>query len=345
MIKELRMNMNTVPEGDHIYDLYTGAYKPHIIRVALELDVFSKLEPMSSDAEEIARACACNITGISCLLDYLTSLNLLIKKDDQYSLSCDASTFLVRGKKSYAGDLITNFSGDTPWDSLRDSIRSGTAHKIDLEIHFAQDAWIESYRSARIPGSLEMWATVGISPSKRLKLKILDIACGCGIKSMVLVRESEKVELTCLDSPLVLEVGRDLAGRWGISSKVKFITADLLTAELGEQEYDCCLLGQITHYLTKQQDIDLFKRIYTVLVPGGMLILDVPMTSQRIDESSSFLSLILWANSGGRAYSFEEYQSFLKAAGFAVVDQLSERLLSAKKRSSGQITRPDEETK
>lgn len=325
------MNLNSIPEGDHIYELYTGAYKPHIIRVALELDVFSKLDPKPADAEEIAKACACNITGMSRLLDYLASFNLLVKQDDKYSLSCDAYTFLVRGKKSYAGDLIMDFSGERPWERLRDSIRSGKPRKIDLEIHFAQDAWIESYRSLRIPSSLEMWAKAGIIPSKTFKLKLLDIACGCGIKSMVLVHESEKVELTCLDTPLVLEVGRDLAARWGISSRVQFIAADLLTANLGAQEYDYCLLGQITHYLTQPQNTDLFRRIHKALVVGGTLVLDVPMAVQPIDESSSFLSLILWANSGGRAYSFTEYQTLLTSVGFRGVDQLSERLLSAMK--------------
>jgi hypothetical protein len=41
--------------------------------------------------------------------------------------------------------------------------------------------------------------------------------------------------------------------------------------------------------------------------------------------------LLLWANSGGRAYSFEEYRSWLSNTGFGQVDQLSERLLAAKK--------------
>lgn len=323
--------MDNIPEGDHIYDLFTGAYKPHIIRIALELDVFSKLESAPAKASAIANACRSDITGMSRLLDYLTSLELLVKQEDEYSLSCDAATFLVRGKKSYAGNLLLDFSGCNPWNSVLDSIRSGKPCNIDLEIHFAQDAWIESYRSKRIHSSLEMWAKAGVIPSETLKLKVLDIASGCGIKSMVLVCQSENVALTCLDSPLVLAVGRDLATRWGISSRVQFLSDDLFTADLGEREYDCCLLGQITHYLTQQQNMDLFMRIHKALLPGGKLLLDVPMATTRLDEESSFLSLLLWANSGGHAYSFIEYQNYLTMAGFTSVIQLSERLLSSVK--------------
>lgn len=323
------MNLNVIPDGDHIYDLYTGAYKPHIIGIALELDVFSRLEAGLEKVENIAQACGCSVAGMSRLLDYLASLNLLIKQNDKYTLSCDATTFLVRGKKSYAGDLILDFVGSSPWEGLRDSIRNGKPRIIYKEIHFIQDAWIESYRSIRIPKSLEIWTAAGIISPTSLNLKILDIACGCGIKSMVLVQKSENVELACLDTPGVIEVARDLAKRWEISSRVKFIPGDLFTTDLGEAEYNCCLLGQITHYLTPQQNTDLFKRIYMALLPGGRLILDVPMAGSRLDENLSFLSLLLWANSGGRAYSFTDYQSYLTAAGFSSIQQLSERLLSA----------------
>jgi hypothetical protein len=60
-----------------------------------------------------------------------------------------------------------------------------------------------------------------------------------------------------------------------------------------------------------------------------MLVLDVPMEATQPNPSTSFLSLVLWANSGGRAYTFEEYRAWLLAAGFTIVQQLSERLLSA----------------
>jgi len=133
--------------------------------------------------------------------------------------------------------------------------------------------------------------------------------------------------VTCLDQPLVLESARDLAERWTLLPQVRFMPDNLLTANLGEAQYDACLLGQISHYLTEQQNRDLFGRIYRALVPGGRLVLDVPMGTELPDENSSFLSLVLWANSGGRAYAFEEYRAWLLDIGFAEVNQLSPRLL------------------
>jgi len=323
------MKQNNFPEGDRIYDLYTGVYKPQIIHIALALDVFFPLNAGPAKAEVIALACKCDVVGIRHLLDYLTSLTVLAKQDNEYSLSPEAAIFLVRGKKTYAGDLIIDFTDPAPWERLREAIRSGQPRNIDLEIHFAQDAWIESYRSLRIPSSLEMWAKVGIIPEISMHLRLLDIACGCAIKSLVLAQKSPNVELTCLDTALVLEAARDLAERWEVSSQVRFVPDNLLTAELGEANYDICLLGQITHYLTEQQNCDLYGHIYRALIPGGRLLLDVPMETTQDNEASSFLSLFLWANSGGQAYSFEKYCSWLVATGFETVHQLSDHLLLA----------------
>jgi hypothetical protein len=321
------MEQNDLPEGDHIYDLYTGAYKPHIIRVALELDIFSPMAGSLTSAEAIAQVCQCDTEGIRRLLDYLTGLKVLTKQGENYSLSPDAATFLVRGRKAYAGDLIMHFAGSSPWDGLRNSIHDGQPRVMDHEIDFAQDAWIESYRAARIPSSLEMWAKAGIVADESTRLRVLDLACGCAIKSLVLAQKSPGVHVTCLDQPLVLESARDLAERWGLLSQMKLMPDNLLTADLGEGQYDACLLGQVTHYLTEQQNRHLFSRICLALVQGGRLVLDVPMGTEQPDENSSFLSLALWANSGGRAYAFEEYRAWLLDGGFAAVHHLSERLL------------------
>lgn len=325
------MGQNELPEGDHIYDLYTGAYKPNIIRVALKLDVFSPLATGPAKAEVVALSCKCDVEGTRRLLDFLAGLQVLAKQDELYSLSPDAATFLVRGQKAYAGDLIVHFAGSAPWEILQESIRDGQPKVMDREIDFAQDAWIESFRAGRIPSSLEMWTKAGVVLDASTRLRLLDIACGCAIKSLVLAQKSPGVLVTCLDQPLVLESARDLAERWGLLSQVRWMPDNLLTANLGEARYDVCLLGQVTHYLTEQQNRDLFSRICRALVPGGRLVLDVPMGTEQPDENSSFLSLILWANSGGRAYAFVEYRAWLLDIGFVEVNLLSPRLLLAQR--------------
>lgn len=319
--------MTNLPNPDLIYDLFGGIFKPQFIRIALQLDVFTPLAEHPSTAEQIAQACGCDSTGIKFLLDNLCAAQLLTLEDNRYSLTLDAATFLVRGRKAYAGDMILDYTDPVLYASIAQSIRSGQPKWLNE--NFVQDAWLESYSQTRVPKSLEMWRAAGIPTDKPLHL--LDLACGCAIKSFALAQASPRVRVTCLDSADVLDVARDLAARMGLTSRVTFLPADILTADLGASLFDLALVGQITHYLTPDQNRALFRRIHSALTDGGSLVIDCPMSQETPPESFAFLSLFLWANSGGAAHSFETYRGWLDETGFQTVVQLSERWLAAGK--------------
>jgi ubiquinone/menaquinone biosynthesis C-methylase UbiE len=320
-------DMTNLPNPDLIYDLFGGVFKPQFIRIALQLDVFTPLAENLATAEQVAQACGCNTTGMKALLDYLCAVQLLACENSRYSLTLDAATFLVRGRKAYAGDMLLDYTDPAMYASIAQSIRTGQPNWLNE--NFVQDAWLESYSQTRIPKSLEMWKAAGVPTDKPLHL--LDIACGCAIKSFALVQASPNVCVTCLDSADGLDVARDLAARMDIASRVTFLPADLLTADLGASLFDLALVGQITHYLTPDQNRTLFRRIHAALTDGGTLVIDCPMSQETPDESSAFLTLFLWANSGGTAHSFETYREWLDEVGFRSVTQLSERWLAAGK--------------
>jgi hypothetical protein len=111
----------------------------------------------------------------------------------------------------------------------------------------------------------------------------------------------------------------------GLSGQATFVEADLLTADLGADRYDIALLGQITHYLTPEQNRNLFHRLSIALRPGGILVLDVPMPSEQPSEWTQIVSLLLWANGGGGVHPFEAYGAWLADAGFAQVTRGGDR--------------------
>jgi SAM-dependent methyltransferase len=111
--------------------------------------------------------------------------------------------------------------------------------------------------------------------------------------------------------------------------QAKFIPGDLHTADLGVAQFDAVLLGQITYYLSPQQNYDLFQRLHAALGPDGILVIDVTLPNQPPDEWASLITLICWVMGGGKTYTFAEYQTWLEQAGFRYMEQLSERWLKA----------------
>lgn len=319
------MSEPTAPDPNTIYDLVYGVFKPEIVRMALTLDVFTPLANGPLEAESIAQACGCDPIGLHALLDYLVSVKALEYQAGQYTLTPSAETFLVRGRQTYAGDLILAYTDPVMWNGFVQALRTGQPSRYE-EPH-AQDAWLESYSRTRISKGLEMWRAVGVEGQSGLR--ILDVACGCAIKSFALAQTDPSIHVTCLDQPKVLEVARDLAERMNLTAQVTFAPEDLFTVDLGHDQYDIALLGQITQYLTPEQNIDLYRRVHAALSPQGTLVIDEPMIADRTAEWLNFLTLFMWCDSGGKIYLFDEYRVWLESAGFARVTQLSERWLMA----------------
>jgi hypothetical protein len=165
-------NTSPEPNADFVYDLFEGIFKPQIIRLALQLDVFTPLAAGSTTAEHVAQSCHCDAIGIKSLLDYLCSLHVLECHGNIYALTPTAATFFVKGRKAYVGDLILHYTGKAFLDNIQQSLRSGKPSSVG--INFVQDAWLESHLPWRIPRSLEMWQAAGIKTEHRESLRILN---------------------------------------------------------------------------------------------------------------------------------------------------------------------------
>jgi SAM-dependent methyltransferase len=303
-----------LPDAEFFYGLYDGLFKPQLVRTAILVGLFEPIATQPLDVEGLARAVKAQPSGIEKLADYLVAIGLLNRSEGFYSLTVSAKVFLVRSSKAYAGDLILGFTTPEFWDRVLASVKTGKPQSM-LE-RFDQDAWVESYRTSRIDSSLEMWEAVGIMATERAIVNILDLASGCGIKTFCLAQRESRIRVTCVDNPEVLLSAKDLAERMGITNRVTLLPGDISTIRLSEQHYEACLAGQITHYLTAEQNRNLFARIHDALVPGGKFIIDVPIGQIQPEETPAFLSFVLWANSGGSAHSYEEYEEWLRASGF-----------------------------
>lgn len=318
------------PNADSVYGLFTGAYKSQLMRIALTVDVFTPLSGGPADAQAVAQACGCSAAGMRRLLDYLSSIGVLERRGHLYALTPTAATFLVPGRRSYAGDVLLQRTAAETVEGYLEALRSGRPSYPARP--WAQEAWVQSYGS--LQPALEMWRLAGCEAGRAPGLRVVDLACGCALKSLALAQAGPMVRVDCIDSPDVLEVARDLAGRLGIPAQATFMPGDILSIDLGQGRYDAALLGQITHYLAPEQNVALFKRVHAALASAGILVIDAPMSLDDADEWGSFGSFFLWATSGGIAYSFAEYRGWLETAGFEGVRQLGAEWLSAQAAAS-----------
>jgi ubiquinone/menaquinone biosynthesis C-methylase UbiE/predicted transcriptional regulator len=320
---------NLALNSDMVYGLYGGGFFGQFTRIALILDVFTPLVDEPAPAEKVAKICNTSVEGMRAILDYLYSTKVIDFDlgTKNYALTTSARAFLVPKEKTYAGNWVLANTDPIMWEKMLETIQTGQS--AGYKLPWAQDAWLESYSPSRIESSLALWKTVGIKPEKDVPFYILDLASGCGIKTMALAHENQSVQVTCLDSEAVLDVARDLAKRLEIESQISFFDGDLLGDDFGSNEYNVAMLGLITYILTPEQNINVFDRAYRSLKSGGKLVIDAIMTTEEPREWASRATLLMKTWNGGAAHSFSEYSAWLKKVGFREVIQHNEQLLSA----------------
>jgi hypothetical protein len=318
---------NNTPDPDLLYRLYSD-HHAQSLRLGLMLDVFTPLENGGASAQTVAEACGCDPAGMAALLDLLACLGLIRRDGAVFRPTPTSSMFLVPGKRSFAGRYLLAESGASLWDGISQALRSG--QPSHLAFPWAQDAWLESYRASRPEEGRAMWRAAGLAPGSRPGLRVVDLACGCSIKSLVLVESDSSVQLTCIDSRDVLEVARDLARRMGLLDQVTFVEGGL-DFELPPQAFDAALLGQVTYYLDPDRMRRLAERLHAALDHGGQLLVDAVRADDPPSERASYVNLVTWGVSGGSAHNFEAYQQWLTQAGFSDVRPLSPTWLAARR--------------
>ena len=231
-----------------------GARRAAVLEAALELDVFSAIGPRTMDLQQVALAAAADPRALAVLLDALCALGLLGKSSAGYRLEAAAAAFLARGGESFGGDVVLQMSAARR--RLADVVRSGSA-VADLVALSGGDFWAEftAQRLVTWPEGVEeelaMWREFGVTAGRCPGARILDVACGSGVRSFGLAREDPEVRIVALDSAPVLEIAKQVAARMGVGERIVFRAGDVTSSDLGGEEL-VVLLSNLLYFFTPE---------------------------------------------------------------------------------------------
>jgi len=328
-----------VPIPDAVMDLSWTVYKVALIKAGLELGVWAKIAAGQRTAGEMAQNQGWDPTGTRMLLDALCGMGLLGKGEAGYHLVPVAELYLLPDKPTYIGQT---FLVDLAWEGrgqLADAIRTGKRPVISgLTGEEKAALWVGWYAGRRMAPErgLEdfdaMWQALNIKA--REGLRILDAACGTGIKSLALARHHPEVRVTLLDWPSVLEMATEVAGKLGIADQVTTLSGDLQAVDYGQNQFDVVWFGNITHFYSPPDVVALLRKAFMALASGGTVVINAPIADEARREGEYPLVAAMEmfiCSAEGDVYTFSEYRGFLEEVGFTDVTQHNDMLISAKK--------------
>jgi SAM-dependent methyltransferase len=288
---------------------------------AIELDIFTQIDGGSATAAEIAGRCGASPRGVRILCDYLTICGHLSKQEGAYRLTPTSRAFLSRNSPAYLGSMAGFLLSGFQVAAFRDvagAVRHGGAVRSE-SLDPESPIWVEFARSmaplaAMIGGAV---APLLVSPADG-PTKILDIAAGHGMYGIAMARQNPQAEITGLDWANVVAVAREHANHAGVGARYRTISGSAFEVDFGGP-YDLVLVPNFAHHFDAPTATGLFKKCRAALQPGGRIaLIEFVPDDDRVSPpvQASFALTMLVGTPAGDAYTFSEYESMLREAGF-----------------------------
>jgi SAM-dependent methyltransferase len=310
-----------IKKSEEIMEMISAFRASRILLSAYELDLFTTIDGKALSAEEAAKEAKLSLRGTEILLDALTALGFLSKKNGKYSNAQTASRFLVRGKPEYMYGLgHQNHLWDS-WSKLSGSVRTGRPVPKD-PINDRGDEWLDSFVGAMNARgraqALEVLPLLDFSGVSRL----LDLGGGSGVFAATFAGKHENVSAVVFDLPSVVPITRSYLDRHPAGKKVQTMSGDYLVDDIGK-DYDMIFMSAVVHSNSSTENAGLVKKCARALNAGGRICIVDYVTNDDHTESENaavFAVNMLVNTDGGRSYSFKDISGWLEGANLTDIE-------------------------
>ena len=303
-----------------------GFAPPLIIDAAVRRRLFDVLAPRPKTAAAVASEAAISERGARAVLNALTGVALLSKDaDGRYALTPESSAYLVSTSPTFMGGMFRHASVQLlpRWLALNEVVATGepAPREASDEARFHQ--FVEDIMPLSLPASHAL-AEALVGEAGDAPLRVLDVGAGSGVWGIALAQRSQRVRVTAVDWPKVLEVTQTVAARSGVADQLETRGGDMFEVDFGAG-YQVAVLGQILHSISESQSRALLAKIHQALAPGGVLAIAEFLVDDA--HASPTHALIFAVNmlvntEQGDTYSFSQIAAWLTEAGFENVRTL-----------------------
>jgi ubiquinone/menaquinone biosynthesis C-methylase UbiE len=259
--------------------------------------------------------------GTTRILDCLVTYDLLEKENNRYRTTEKGSQLSSMSRESRLPMVKHMNHIWNNWSRLTEVIKKGTNPYIrpvvDSESKADRNAFIGAMHVAARRISAKIADAYDLSSFK----KLLDIGGGSGAYTIAFLNKNPQLNAVIFDLNSVIPITKEKVRENNFQDRVNFVAGDFYVDDL-PTGCDIALLSAIIHQNSPQQNVELYRKIYHALDPGGKLIIrDHIMDESRTDPPAGALfALNMLVNTkAGDTYTFGEVKDTLNTAGFEEV--------------------------
>ena len=317
-------NQPSEPSPVLFFETVNAYQRTAALKAAIEFDLFTAIGEGTQTMQELAQRRGTSERGMRILCDYLVVIGFLTKEGGRYGLTADSAVFLDRRSPAYVGSAIEFLLSPVHTEGFKDVAaivrKGGTVLPAEGALAPEHPVWVKFARAMAplmaLPAQL-LAEMVDKEPTG--KLKVLDIAAGHGLFGIALAQRNPNAEVVALDWPNVLEVAQENAQKAGVSDRYSTIAGSAFDANYGNG-YDVILLTNFLHHFDVPACETLLKKVHAALADNGRAVtLEFVPNEDRVSPpiAASFSLMMLGTTPGGDAYTFSEFESMFRKAGFS----------------------------
>lgn len=299
----------------------TSFHGARALLAAASLGVFEALAGRRATPGAVARRIACDPAATERLLNVLLGMRLLEQEGKKVRLAPGARDLLTDAGSLSLSDLLRHRAARfKAWALLEDSIRTGRpvvlAGEGEEDLLALQAARARRDSARRWAPVVAAWIDLGDVRS------LLLLGDGPAVYAHHFARARPKMQITVLDTPASVSVGRDYLRGRAEARRVKLVAGNPVRDGLPRGRFDAAFLCDALHAYSLENSRRLLRRVKKALRPKGLLLVRDRFLDDRgpgpLENSLYDLQLLL-ATREGRCHSVREASDAVRAAGFRSV--------------------------
>jgi hypothetical protein len=293
-------------------------WEARILMTAAELDVFSLLADAPKTSAQVSRELASDPRATEALLNALVALGLLVKTEGAFGIKPGFERALSSSAPETVLPVIQHMAQLwNSWGQLTEIVRTGQVRR-SVEALERDEKGVSAFIGAMHTIGLGLAGSVVARLDLSGYRNLIDVGGGSGVYTIAVLRAAPEMRATIFDRPLVINLARQKLAEEGLTDRVALAEGDFYVDVL-PGGHDLALLSAIIHQNGPEQNVELYRKVFDALVPGGAIaIRDFVMSEDHTEpaDGASFAINMLVNTPGGSTYSFGDISRDLEAAGF-----------------------------
>jgi SAM-dependent methyltransferase len=294
------------------------------LHAGVKLDVFTSLARSPETAEQLSRKLSVDTRGLRMLLDALTAMALLDKRDDRYFAAEAAASFLNRESDRYIGHMILHHHHLLPsWGQLDLSVKSGkpVRSRGGVDADRRREAFLLGMYNMASQQAPQIASQIDLSGRRRL----LDLGGGPGTYAIHFCRNNPQLHAVVFDLPTTRSFAQPIIDKHGFGERIRFMEGDFLVDKLPGR-FDAVWMSHILHAEGPEVCRKLIQSAVRALDRGGLLIIHDFILTDTMDGPvfpALFALNMLLGTEQGRTYSESQIRNMMQQAGIGQIERLA----------------------